>query len=125
MNTLHLQNKVAQLEGEKGRLSLELEQAWQQVRVLKAREARRNIDLAFSEESRKLATATTDLLSDLEFFASPIKAIPLSQPISGSNNNEQEPGEAQKRERALLRQFQQKLDRLLFNTRNQLENMSQ
>lgn len=104
---------MVNLQAENKRLKQENERLWQQVRMLKARQARLS-DLALSyPDSAKLAARTREALAELEFVASPVKAIPLNALVTGSSDVSPIPGADTSKERAFVNRWKRDLENLL------------
>ena len=116
--------RIKALRAEIKRLEEEVDRAWQQVRVLKAREDRRYADLAFSDTSRELLKRIEDALADLEFTANPRQAIPLRRESvsKGKLSETPIPGLATRRDRERLEEMQRRLQRVLVWYEQEQEN---
>ena len=116
--------KIKALRAEVERLEKEVDQAWQQVRILKAREDKRYADLAFSDTSRELLKRIEEALADLEFTANPRQATPLlREPVSKGKLSEAPiPGLATRRDRERLEEVQRRLQRVLAWYEQEQEN---
>lgn len=100
-------NRMKQLERQ-------LEDAWRQIRELKAKLETRN-RFGWDPASSELLHRTYDALARLEWEADPRKGMLWSEPISGSPANDPMPGADTAASRRRLYRFQRRLAALLDN----------